>query len=1232
MIMTYKLIPTTYAKMLASILSFILVFTASIAFSTSTVSANEIAAPTNLKVVDYTHNSVTLSWDLVDGVSPDDGYNVWNGNTGDWMAWTAGPTHLIGGLKPETAYSFYVTPGKENNKKSNIVTVTTKPADPNARPKPPLTPPHQLKITDITDNSVSLSWGTSPEATGYDIYVNGAWSGGTWSNSVTNFTYSNVQAVTGAVYTFTVGAQNTNLNPKDVSAKSNAVTIKWGQLEAPQDLKVVTATRTSASLGWAPTPGAASYDIYMNNALVGSSESNRYVATGLTEGQSYLFKVVAKNRLWESPASSEVTVVPGSNYNIVTYYTSWSIYERKFEPSNIDASQITHINYAFADLCWDGYGSGGTACKNDKIPLQGEYVFDGEMVIGDQEADVANLSKLRTLRDQYPHLNLMVSVGGWSWSKNFSNMAATEGTRRAFANSTVDFLREYRLDGLDIDWEYPVEGGDSGNSNRPEDKENFVLLMKTVREALDAAGSEDGRYYLLTIASAQSDAFVVNADLGQSSAYLDFINIMTYDYSGNWESIAHHNAPLYYDKNHPKPSAARNHVTGSIIGHLNGAVPNYKLVMGLPFFGKGWIGCPPNGQYQICAGGQLPAGEKFGTWEDFKFDYSDIEDNYLNKNGYVRYWNEAAKVPYLYNAAKQYFITYDDEESMMYKASLMKSLDLAGVMSWEISGDRNRTLSAQLVRDLPIHGSVNGDALAVPTNLAVKSSSSSTIQITWNAPEKATGYDVFVDNIWVGYAATNQYTLTSLLPSTSYKIRVIAVQKEGEQLKAVSISSQELNAKTSESTSTNPGGSGNSGDSSGTSSPSTPSTPTVPNSNVTGDPLANQLKTTVTKDGDKIIVKLQTAEAIQSIQNSTAAKTQIAVGTEQKKVEIIIPKEVIQAIAAKKDTAVLSIVVNQVEYSIPVKALRLGENITELKISIQSPEQGVIDQFLQTAQANGIKVLMNPLEFKMEGVTSSRETTEIADFGSVYASRIFKLNHKDIHTDRATGIVYIPDKKELRHVPTTFTNNSDGTVTAELKRPGNSIYAIVEANASFQDATAAWYKKDVESAASKFIASGVSRVEFGISRQITRAEFVSIIVRALGITPATERSPFSDVTHETKFAEDIIAASQLGFIKGKSANTFDPAGLITRQEMAVVLEKAMNFAGLKKEADLQVLNKFEDQAKISPYAKTSLAFVVEQHIMNGGSATKLDPLSHVTKAQATVTAMRMLRALKLVNS
>lgn len=369
---------------------------------------------------------------------------------------------------------------------------------------------------------------------------------------------------------------------------------------------------------------------------------------------------------------------------VIAYYPSWATHDRDFQVADIDGEKITHINYAFANIA------------------------NGEVVVGDEYADTekafpgdcwepgckrGNFNQLNKLKEKHPHLKTLISVGGWTWSNNFSDAALTDASRNKFADSAVRFIREWGFDGVDLDWEYPVAGGEV--DGRPEDKQNFTLLLQKVRQKLDEAGNQDGKKYLLTIASGASPDYVKNTELDQVQAQLDWINIMTYDFHGGWESTSGNNAPLYLDPKDPSPNANSFHVDAAVEGHLNAGVPKDKLVLGMPFYGRGWTGCggADHGLYQNCS------GPSEGTWEEGVFDFSHLEKDYIDKNGYTRHWNDQAKVPYLYNPTTQTFISYDDMESIGYKTDYIKSKGLAGAMFWELSSDRNGTLLNKVYND-----------------------------------------------------------------------------------------------------------------------------------------------------------------------------------------------------------------------------------------------------------------------------------------------------------------------------------------------------------------------------------------------------------------------------------------------------------------------------------------------------------------------------------------------------
>ncbi|UFJ39134.1 fibronectin type III domain-containing protein [Brevibacillus humidisoli] len=486
---------------------------------------------------------------------------------------------------------------------------------------------------------------------------------------------------------------------------------------------------------------------------------------------------------------------------IVGYYPSWGAYGRNYNVWEIDAGKVTHINYAFADICWDGrHGNPDPTGPNPQTwTCQDENgtinVPNGTIVLGDPWIDAqksfpgdtwdqplrGNLNQLIKLKQDNPHLKTIISVGGWTWSNRFSDVAASAQTRETFAKSAVDFVRKYQFDGVDLDWEYPVEGGLPGNSRRPGDKQNYTLLLQEVREHLDAAEREDGQEYLLTIASGASPAFAQNTELDKIAQVVDWINIMTYDFNGGWQTISAHNAPLYFDPAAEAagvPQAASYHVAAAVQGHLSAGVPGNKLVAGLPFYGRGWGGCPSanNGEYQTCTG-----TSNTGTWEKGVYDFSDLEANYINKNGYTRYWNDTAKVPFLYNPAQQTMISYDDVESIGYKTAYIKSEGLAGAMFWEFSSDRNNTLLSKVYDDLL--GSAPGDTTppTAPENVTVTGQTANSVSLRWDAATDnvgVAGYIVSYDSADVDVSGTST-TITGLTPDTTYTFTVQAKDAAG---------------------------------------------------------------------------------------------------------------------------------------------------------------------------------------------------------------------------------------------------------------------------------------------------------------------------------------------------------------------------------------------------------------------------------------------------------------------
>lgn len=340
-------------------------------------------------------------------------------------------------------------------------------------------------------------------------------------------------------------------------------------------------------------------------------------------------------------------ISPSKKY-IVGYYASWGP-SVNYPPSSIDASKLTHINYAF-----------------------GNVSSDNKLVLSNSSVDLPNFEGLRKLKLKNPSLKLLISVGGWGGSKYFSNAALTPESRETFANSCVNFIVTHGFDGVDLDWEFPVSGGIAGIINRPEDKQNFTKLIQAIRQKLNEQSKKDSKKYLLTIAGAPSTSYLKNIELTNILPYLDYIFIMGYDLHGPWDKYADFNAPLYNtQESSPQYSIS---VNDSVRNYLNAGAPASKLVMGMPFYGYKYtlITTNNNGLFQTFS-------------KASSIGYNTIATTYLNNSAYTKFVHPQAKVPYLFG--NNTFITYEDQNSILLKVQLAKNYGMAGVGAWELSHD-----------------------------------------------------------------------------------------------------------------------------------------------------------------------------------------------------------------------------------------------------------------------------------------------------------------------------------------------------------------------------------------------------------------------------------------------------------------------------------------------------------------------------------------------------------------
>jgi chitinase len=370
------------------------------------------------------------------------------------------------------------------------------------------------------------------------------------------------------------------------------------------------------------------------------------------------------------------TINSTNNNVIVTYFTEWSIYDRQFFIKDIPGDKITHLNYAFAKPTIDG-----------NLEIVDRFAFLEKIMTNSTISNTSyvngNCNELMLLKQKYRHLKTLISIGGWTLSHDFSTIMNNNITRNKFVDSCINFMLNYGFDGLDFDWEYPGGGGLETNIVNEKDGENFAIFLRDLRNKLNTI--EDGKW-LITLAVSADPKKINNLQPNNIHQYCDFINIMTYDFEGSWSTKTGHLANLYKNKNVTESFS----VEEAVNTYLSFNVPSNKLVIGVPFYGRGF------------ANTILPLGNSFsgvgnGTWEAGVYDYKKLP---IGKE----YIDNITVSAYSYDETQRLLISYDNPDTIKMKINYVKSKNLGGVMSWSIDSDMpttsNRSLSNIIFSEL----------------------------------------------------------------------------------------------------------------------------------------------------------------------------------------------------------------------------------------------------------------------------------------------------------------------------------------------------------------------------------------------------------------------------------------------------------------------------------------------------------------------------------------------------
>jgi GH18 family chitinase len=443
-------------------------------------------------------------------------------------------------------------------------------------------------------------------------------------------------------------------------------------------------------------------------------------------------------------------VPQSSSKNVIAYFPNWGMYNdahQRIKVSMLPWDKLTVINHAFFTVDSQfKLASTDTYADFDAMMDHSEGWDPGQMR--------GHFGEYKYYKNQYPNVKVLISIGGWTRGENFHAMALTQQSRAIFINSLINYLKQYPyIDGFDLDWEYPGvnrmsdpnDSFDRGCPGGPEDRVNFTLLLKEIREAYNANGMPEK---MLTIAAPGGYDKADLIDPDKFHQYLDFINVMTYDMHGAWDTKTNHHAALYPNPADPSNTSPVNikqmyNTSAALNVYKLKGVPANKLNAGTPFYSRGWRGVNAatgtNGLFADAAGAAT------GTWDNASspggqypwFDLKKLETT----AGWQKYRDSVAKVPYLYNRTQGIMLSYEDETSLTDRCDFIINNNYGGLIIWEISGDGvgfpMTTIASNKLKGVPNNPTdpVDNTIIVTPTVSANSTNNTGTYKLTLTVPQ-----------------------------------------------------------------------------------------------------------------------------------------------------------------------------------------------------------------------------------------------------------------------------------------------------------------------------------------------------------------------------------------------------------------------------------------------------------------------------------------------------------------
>lgn len=491
---------------------------------------------------------------------------------------------------------------------------------------------------------------------------------------------------------------------------------------------------------------------------------------------------------------------------VVAYYPEWGV-EHNYYAKDLErigsADKVTVLIYAFCEPKPDADGNIIPDFKNAYEAYQ--QVYTSKMSIDGVADDSTQplrgqFNQLKKLKARHPALRILLSIGGWGGSKYISDALLTPELREKFVDEVINRyilgnLPEVNnaggkgvaagiFDGIDIDWEFPLKGGAEGIHNNKNDKENLTALLALFRKKFDAINPA----LILTAAIPADKPNVENYDIKTDQQYLNWINLMTYDFHGSWNKVTAHHTNLLSSPQDSTDNGMEHSLDRSVKYFIDSlGVSSYKIIPGAAFYGKYWVDVDSanHGLYQ-------PAKDSSGIFKEGFGNYYNLQN--LGSMGYKYYWDTLALAPWYYNSKTKVFWTLDDPKSISLKVHYERAYNLGGIMCWEISGDDSagtliNTMNTGKMPDIKVNNPhlgaskplieitspINETSFTIGSNVIINTNAidknGTIIKVEYFGDDKYLGYDTKAPFDWAWFN----------VKEGKHKIVVVATDNNGNQ-------------------------------------------------------------------------------------------------------------------------------------------------------------------------------------------------------------------------------------------------------------------------------------------------------------------------------------------------------------------------------------------------------------------------------------------------------------------